>query len=1610
MKQTETMNQKHDMHKEMAMNHFNTLSLRQSFARRLRQSFAGRSRQSFAGRSRQSFAGRSRRSFAGRSRRSFARPGQLALLLGALLAMAACNKPGPAIDRVQTNLVDKDIFQGEWWILQSTVKADAAATGATWDGDSGWADLGVDRGASTTLAKIRWVIDENYLFGYRAYELIDGGNDDGRSPGYRGQPLAAYAITDHVDIRRDYNPVTGEESQVTVENSSDRRWYERKFMRVDWSQNLISSFTLAANMQELGGWTIEASNYIDTAHSVPQYPRAWAPQFVHVSEDPNYRLADEWAGVEGDPVHYMSFVSVYMFSPGETCLTQGGRCQTYQVPMRTAFLRIPPNHTYAAATETHEEYDRFGLFRTYQSTYVRGGANTDTLRNHCTADADCGSGAGYCDMERNVCAGGLTDDYGETDFLAFYRPRHNFFVKSLTDVSCRQNWECDNRYGDRASSPGAGSVCDPAARRCTIPEAAREIRPVVYHLNEGFPVQLVKPAFEVVGHWNEVFMHGWRATEGRDVPDYASVSMACQNVDPTRFCYCGSADENPTTPGSCQAQYDPFVSPADYTAMGVTDPYDCQIVNNDFSEPDHPTSWADYTIPAAYHYTFQGSECMFVLQSNTCDTLRTDASMACEDVPFDANGDGNIADGEVLEANYEQLGDIRYQFFNYINQSETPFGGVAYPLSDVTNGELITANINAGAGSVEAVGSWALDFFPVLRCANETLGCAPGDENAQEQYLTGDNIQGYFSRLGNTEHAVALAPSGRDGYTTDDPSRPAIPVDLHGAFMERMREAMPRVSALRGSDGRTNIMTDRMRRLAGTHFETDLLESMGTQGREMLQTAYQPQNGITTASAADVDLHNQAVLDQVSPFRGHGLLGVARTSVDREEALARMNMYPTADSQALFRSRYWEYWAEAMRGKAPAEASIRMQQLYLRMVMHHEMGHSVGLRHNFAGSFDRNNYGDGFFNAVVGDPADPSDDLALPDIADYDLPPMGGNGDGETNGPEQDNYRAELRRVRNQRVVRGVSNYMTGSTMDYNGDTADASGLGRYDRAAIIWSYFNLKEAYNGDPRYRSLGSLADVEQPNLVSRTLMRDYRGGDSCTDDEQCPFAQGSASLPAGQGVFQRCIRNPRDERLPRPCAGGRNCICSTFDEDFKDYVVDAAPYNNDVDGVPGVDHFPVNYLFCSDDRTTDISWCNRSDSGESFQEQIDHYRRRWEESYASAYYRRFRRGGARGGSSVGSVIDAAKIYQHLFFRYFYEPGFTYQNGPLGFTDQYMASIDAMNWFTELANLPDEGSYQFNAATNTYDHMGDDTGMAGSDFSFAPGQGFGMWTKYQDGYFGFFRPERAGVFFDKFFGIYALAIRDWNLSYNLDERFYINFYDLFPVEMTEFFGGLALNDPSWFAPRVDTSGADPRVINMTAYRGTCGPPARRVPCLGSQPVEYPQPALGGTSNTVLRSWATILALAQFPVYYDTAFEQRLLIYKLGSGAGFNIPATQVDGSTTCAYGDFRINAGDLLVSDGDPGCTTEQDADYVVYESPRFHTPYVAGKVYSRTTFNLEEEQLGFQLLAQLYDLRTEVEGLPVGPERTRRQADLEQQESFLEYLIDLQSAYGISNTFF
>ena len=48
-----------------------------------------------------------------------------------------------------------------------------------------------------------------------------------------------YEIKEHFDIKREYNPATGEETNVISENTTDRPWNQRQHMRLDWGENQV---------------------------------------------------------------------------------------------------------------------------------------------------------------------------------------------------------------------------------------------------------------------------------------------------------------------------------------------------------------------------------------------------------------------------------------------------------------------------------------------------------------------------------------------------------------------------------------------------------------------------------------------------------------------------------------------------------------------------------------------------------------------------------------------------------------------------------------------------------------------------------------------------------------------------------------------------------------------------------------------------------------------------------------------------------------------------------------------------------------------------------------------------------------------------------------------------------------------------------------------------------------------------------------------------------------------------------------------------------------------------------------------------------------------------
>ncbi|HEU5074713.1 MAG TPA: hypothetical protein VFU02_11075, partial [Polyangiaceae bacterium] len=153
------------------------------------------------------------------------------------LTFVGCAEEREPINRVQADALAKSFFVGELGDPED-------------DPQFYWRNFVVDASESQSLIgigswsgvdRIRWEITESLLLARRSYSQNPGADDKGDEGHPDGTLVAAYPIESHFDIRREYNPSTGEELNVVSENTTDRPWYERNFMRVDWSINVVET-------------------------------------------------------------------------------------------------------------------------------------------------------------------------------------------------------------------------------------------------------------------------------------------------------------------------------------------------------------------------------------------------------------------------------------------------------------------------------------------------------------------------------------------------------------------------------------------------------------------------------------------------------------------------------------------------------------------------------------------------------------------------------------------------------------------------------------------------------------------------------------------------------------------------------------------------------------------------------------------------------------------------------------------------------------------------------------------------------------------------------------------------------------------------------------------------------------------------------------------------------------------------------------------------------------------------------------------------------------------------------------------------------------------------
>jgi hypothetical protein len=399
-----------------------------------------------------------------------------------LASLSGCASERAPINRVQPNALEKSFFVGDA-LSDDADDPQFYYRPTVADVDYGAAQSGLFTATfAQTTARVRWEITEDLLIARLAYERIEGSTGNGVEQTNTGQIAAAFRIEKHFDVKRDYNSQTGEDLNVVVENDSDSPWYERKFMRVDWSQNLVTSAYDLDTLSALKIFADEPLVYEPVAYSVEDPSDPDAPVFE--AQTGYFDITNK---VYAKPAILETPFGAYpacFFSPD--VLTGGAPiadCNPVEVKVRLSFRKVE-DRDYQPVDWDGTRMDMFGMFTT-------------------------GERRGY---ERNY---GIVDD-------KWYRfaSRHNIWQQSHARDESGELVRCNTSDTtppgadpDRDTEPvtgtadecdrvGAGSRCDKFAHACTMPYAERQVRTTPFYYGQDSDPSLWDSVGRAVEEWN----------------------------------------------------------------------------------------------------------------------------------------------------------------------------------------------------------------------------------------------------------------------------------------------------------------------------------------------------------------------------------------------------------------------------------------------------------------------------------------------------------------------------------------------------------------------------------------------------------------------------------------------------------------------------------------------------------------------------------------------------------------------------------------------------------------------------------------------------------------------------------------------------------------------------------------------------------------------------------------------------------------------------------------------------------------------------------------------------------------------------------------------------
>ncbi|MGC4117181.1 MAG: hypothetical protein QM765_21995 [Myxococcales bacterium] len=1059
--------------------------------------------------------------------------------------MAACAQERAPINHVQPNALPKTFFVGndlkghqddpEFY---TRIQVIDVGYGASQDGlfTSSW--------GTAEMTRVKFVIEENYLVARLAYERIAGA--DGKGLGASdddGVIVAAFPIMGHFDIKRAYNPSTGEEMNILEENYSDRPWNEREYMRVDFSRNLnVDSydFDTLSLIGVFGGVTYESMAYYvndPNSEDAPHFDaqsgyfdittKAFArPQMIDLSY-----LG--W-GIDKFPA---CFLDADVGGGGAPMAT----CNPVELTLRQGFKRVT-NTDFEPQEWDGQRFKAYGGFYKDRYGYVRNYGMTDDKWHRLLSHYNIWERSHY-----------YTDPVNMTGAIECYTPAT---TKPLTANPHRDLVDANGNAGANgtedeceavtAATGFGGSRCDTFNQKCTLPLRARKEQPIVWYVTTGSNPEAYEGTEWATHDW-DVAMRAAVAA-GRNAECHSTIDpKAADAADQHTKC----DTDYPVYKGQFQDQYEAIRLAWEVDACRRKLAYSGE---NCMDLADRLAGAAERKLEPGVVDVAKMKEMVVLCHSpveKTDHELCAPASLRLPDTlsaercyTARVNKDESTL-ADCAKALNVRIGDIRYHTVNNIATPQDPSAwGIMLDSNDPLTGETISASINVWTYINDI---WSQSVVDTSRLIKGELSVS-------------DVTDGKYVKEWSTRASGGSGGGVTPGMTATDIQ------ELKTAFMSKEQAESFKKVGLKRPPKEIIAKADNFARLV-----TRSVKASST-AVPTSRAVYEARRKAAVGSVVEAELarnpawvqyagvnpnlvDNDTLLNLSSPLRGANPALLREVAQRRELALAQrggcvLREAPAPLATAQLADQLEEKFGKFDKNDEPSKKFARAERMRKwisakaqHSVIVHEMGHSMGLRHNFVSSADAFSFRPQYWQLRTNDgkvtdkclwkcPNGPADCTLTGDVC--------------TNGVcWETDERGELTQMRETLVGEATAASCIGprffdpttkterenliwmfqqdSIMDYAGETSqDLIGLGVYDYAAARMFYGNSVAVFaDSDMKYNPEDKAASKKARTILG--VMDSFGGIVGLQFDD---YSDGSAQqvhysqLQNVLGLLQNC----------------------------------------------------------------------------------------------------------------------------------------------------------------------------------------------------------------------------------------------------------------------------------------------------------------------------------------------------------------------------------------------------------------------------------------------------------------------------------------------------------